>query len=67
MAGEAIHHIAHSLNAENPPEFITIKCMGVSRPIVIPSAEVAAANQRIMTKNGIYKPSYLGDSNTAAR
>jgi len=63
----SLRHAHELLHAENPPEFITIKCMGVSRPIVIPSAEVAAANQRIMTKNGIYKPSYLGESNTAAQ
>jgi hypothetical protein len=35
------------LNKENPPEFHTIELYGANRPLVIPSAEVEAANRRV--------------------
>ena len=57
----SLRHAKELLYQDDPPEFIVIKCMGVSRPIVIPSAEVEAASQRIMNKYGIYKPYFLGD------
>ncbi|MDE0594390.1 MAG: trypsin-like peptidase domain-containing protein [Roseibacillus sp.] len=55
------------LYAENHPEFITLKCNGIDRPIVIPSAEVEAANKRIMQTNGIFRSYNLGDSHPAAK
>ena len=48
--GETIHNLkqAHELlNPEDAPEFFTIELMGARRPIIIPGADVAAANQRI--------------------
>lgn len=50
------------LYAKDQPEFITIKCNGVDRPIVIPSAEVEAANKRIMKQYGIFRSHFLGNS-----
>ncbi|MFT7171867.1 MAG: S1-C subfamily serine protease [Paracoccaceae bacterium] len=47
------------LNAPKPPEYHVIKFNGASRPLVIPSAEVAAAQQRIMTQVGITKAAQL--------
>jgi hypothetical protein len=55
------------LYAENQPEFITLKCNGIDRPIVIPSAEVEAANKRIMQTNGIFRSYNLGDSHPAVK
>ena len=62
--GTAVKNLRHAhelLYAGNQPEFITIKCNGVARPIVIPSAEVESANKRIMAQNGIFRSHYLGD------
>jgi hypothetical protein len=58
---------AHDLlYAEDRPEFITIKCNGVPRPIVIPASEVDDANQRIMQKNGIFRSHNLDESDSAS-
>jgi len=43
------------LNKENPPEFHKIELYGANRPLVIPSAEVEAANRRVQTNYGISK------------
>jgi S1-C subfamily serine protease len=43
------------LNKENPPEFHTIELYGANRPLVIPSAEVEAANRRVQASYGISK------------
>ena len=62
--GVKVRNLAHAkelLYAEDQPEFITIKCNGVSRPIVIPSAEVESSNSRIMSRMGIYQRSFLGN------
>ncbi|MCH2062892.1 MAG: trypsin-like peptidase domain-containing protein [Roseibacillus sp.] len=56
-----LRHAHELLYAGDQPEFITIKCNGVARPIVIPSAEVESANKRIMQQNGIFRSHYLGD------
>ena len=58
---KSLAHAKELLYAEDQPEFITIKCNGISRPIIIPSAEVEACNARIMSRVGIYRPSYLGN------
>ncbi len=47
------------LNAENPPEYHVIKFNGGNRPLVVPSAEVAAAQKRIMAQVGISKAARL--------
>ena len=53
---------AHELlNVENPPEYHVIKFSGASRPLVIPSAEVKAAQQRLTSQLGISRASYLGE------
>ena len=57
-----LQHAHDLLYADDQPEFITIKCNGVARPIVIPSAEVEAANKRIMQQNGIFRSHYLGEA-----
>ena len=49
------------LYAENPPEFHVIELYGANRPIIIPSAEVEAANQRVQTNYGIANLSNLED------
>ncbi len=41
------------LYAEDPPEFHVIELYGANRPIVIPSAEVSNANQRVQANYGI--------------
>ena len=63
--GQKVRNLSHAhelLYARDQPEFITIKCNGFPRPIVIPSAEVESANKRIMKQNGIFRSHYLGDS-----
>ena len=47
------------LNGENPPEFHVIKFNGASVPLIIPSAEVPAAQKRIMTQVGITNAAQL--------
>lgn len=47
-----LNHANELLNPEAPPEFFVIELFGAERPIVIPSAKVAEANQR-MKQNGI--------------
>jgi len=47
------------LNAPEPPEYHVIKFNGASRPLVIPSAEVPAAQKRIMAQVGITKAAQL--------
>ncbi len=67
--GEKVKNLQHAydlLYAEGKPEFITIKCNGVARPIVIPSAEIEAANKRIMQQNGIFRSHFLGESESAS-
>ena len=51
-----LHEILHQ---ENPPEFITIEFAGGSRPLVIPSADAAAAHPRIMKQVGISREAIL--------
>lgn len=63
----SLKHAHELLYAEEQPEFITIKCEGVSRPIIVPSAEVKAANQRIMQTSGIYVPFNLETPSSDSR
>lgn len=47
------------LNTPEPPEYHVIEFNGANRPLVIPSAEVPAAQKRIMGRVGITKASQL--------
>jgi len=42
-------------------EFVTIKCVGQSRPIVFETSQVAAAQARIVEKYNVIKDHYLGE------
>lgn len=55
----SMNHANELLHAENPPEFHTIELYGANRPIVIPSAEVDAANRRVQENYGISELSNL--------
>ena len=46
-------HAHELLHPEEPPEFHVIELFGASRPLVIPSAEVEAANRRVAENYGI--------------
>ncbi len=47
-------------------EFVTIKCVGQSRPIVFETARVGAAQKRIIEKYNVIKDHYLGEDGPAA-
>ena len=49
------------LYAENPPEFHVIELYGANRPIIIPSAKVEEANQRVQSNYSINKLYNLED------
>jgi S1-C subfamily serine protease len=54
--GVEVTDLAHAhqlLHPVKPPEFHVIELFGASRPLVIPSSEVAAANQRVAENYGI--------------
>lgn len=54
--GEEVSDLEHAymlLHSENAPEFHVIELFGASRPVIIPSAEVAAANERVARNYGI--------------
>ncbi|MFZ9935858.1 MAG: trypsin-like peptidase domain-containing protein [Luteolibacter sp.] len=48
-----LKHAHDLLYPENPPEYHVIELFGASRPLVIPAAEVEAANRRISDNYGI--------------
>ncbi len=48
-----LRHVYELLNDENPPEFHVIELYGANRPIIIPSADVEAANKRVQASYGI--------------
>ncbi|MFD2257055.1 trypsin-like peptidase domain-containing protein [Luteolibacter algae] len=53
---------AHELlYTENPPEFHIIELYGANRPVIIPSAKVDEANQRVQRNYGISSLSNLED------
>jgi len=54
-----LKHLHEILNAPNPPEFHVIKFNGGARPLIVPSAEAAEAQKRIMQQVGISKASRL--------
>lgn len=52
-------HAYELLHPQVAPEFHVIELFGANRPVVIPAAAVAAANQRVQTSCGISKLSNL--------
>ena len=46
-------HANQLLHPAEPPEFHVIELFGASRPVVIPAAEVEAANRRVAENYGI--------------
>ncbi len=60
--GEKIRNLRqlhNLLNNDSPPEYHVIHFNGAGRPLVIPSAEVAEAQKRIMTQSGVTKAAQL--------
>ena len=56
--GETVRDLRHAhdlLHPENPPEFHVIEFFGGPRPLIVPSAVVADANQRVARSVGIGK------------
>ena len=56
-----LKHAHEMLYAENPPEFHVIELYGANRPIIIPSAKVEEANQRVQSSYSINKLYNLED------
>jgi S1-C subfamily serine protease len=57
--GETVKDLRHAhslLHPENPPEFHIIELFGGPRPLIIPSAVVAEANERVAQSVGIGSP-----------
>jgi len=48
-----LSHAHELLHPDEPPEFHVIELFGANRPLVIPSAEVEAANRRVAENYGI--------------
>ncbi len=56
--GTEVRDLAHAhelLNSKEAPEFFTIELFGGERPIVIPAASVAPANERVMRNYDIQR------------
>ncbi len=62
--GTEVRDLAHAhelLNPKEAPEFFTIELFGGERPIVIPAASVAPANERVMKNYDIQRLENLKD------
>ncbi len=57
----SLKHAHELLYSENPPEFHTIEFYGGTRPLVVPSSEVKAANERVQESYDIAKLYNLAD------
>ena len=57
---KSLSHAHELLHPEKPPEFFVIELFDADRPIIIPSAMVAGANQRIQA-NGVTELENLED------
>jgi hypothetical protein len=53
VAPTSLRHAHALLHPQDPPEFHVIELFGAIRPVVIPSAAVAAANERVARNGGI--------------
>ena len=61
--GVKVRDLAHAyelLYEAEQPEFTVIECLNKGRPIIIPSAKVAASNERLMRTNNIPATHFLG-------
>ncbi|WP_411827940.1 trypsin-like peptidase domain-containing protein [Luteolibacter sp. AS25] len=58
---KSLKQLNELLTAENPPEFHVFELYGASRPVIIPSADVKAANERVQSSYGISKLQNLED------
>lgn len=61
--GQEVRDLRHAhalLHPQEPPQFHVIELHGASRPVVIPAAEVDAANRRMAERYGIQSLSRLG-------
>jgi len=58
---KSLAHAHELLHPDNPPEFFTFEILGAQRPIVLPAAEIPAADQRIKAAYGIANLSNLKD------
>jgi hypothetical protein len=56
-----LKHANELLHPEKPPEFHVIEFIGADRPLIIPSAEVEAANRRVQKSYNIPRLSNLED------
>ncbi|MGA0846963.1 MAG: 2-alkenal reductase, partial [Luteolibacter sp.] len=56
---ESLSQLYKILYEDEAPEYHIIELHGASRPVVIRSADVAAANQRIAENYGIREPANL--------
>jgi len=56
-----LKHAYELLHGANPPEFHVIELFGATRPVVIPSADVAAANERVARHSSIPQLANLED------
>lgn len=56
-----LRHAHELLHPKNPPEFHVIELFGADRPVVIPSAMVEEANQRVQQNYGITQLENLED------
>lgn len=56
-----LKHAHELLHPAEPPEFFVIELFGAPRPLVIPSAVVKEANQRVARNSGITRLSNLSD------
>jgi S1-C subfamily serine protease len=56
-----LRHLNELLTAASPPEFFVIELFGAPRPLILPSAEIAAANQRVQRECAISNLSNLED------
>ncbi|WP_018971175.1 S1C family serine protease [Rubritalea marina] len=54
-----IEQASQLLNSANPPKFLEITFSGVDRPLVIPTKDLAEANQRIRENYGIHSQQNL--------
>lgn len=53
-------HAHELLNPEKLPEFFVIRLDGVSRPLILPTKDLAKANQTIQSKYAVGKNAFLG-------
>lgn len=58
---KSLRHADELLNSGTPPEFHVIELFNAPRPLVIPSAAVAAANERVSRSYGIARPANFED------